>query len=64
MQESRGDGAVLAGRAVRSSVTETLERERQQLVQRLADVDEALGVLKANPDVQKVIDVVSKHTRF
>lgn len=56
--------AGLASRPVKPSVTEALERERKGLGERMAEIDEALAVLKQYPDVQKVIDTLSKHTRF
>lgn len=54
----------MAGMEIRKSVTESLEQEKESLLKRVGQIDEALAVLKAHPDVQKVIDVLSKHTRF
>ena len=49
---------------VRPTITENLERERKQILQRLGEIDEALSVLVRYPDVQKVLDVIAKTTRF
>jgi uncharacterized Fe-S cluster-containing protein len=55
-------GAV--GQARKMSVTEALETEKQQLEARLAEVNETLKIVREHPEIQKVIDAVSKHTRF
>ena len=54
----------MPSQAIKPSVTEALEREKRGLLERLLDIEEALMVLREHPDIQKVIDVVSKHTRF
>lgn len=57
-------GTELAVEMKKPSVTEALEMEKKQLQARLDEINEVLGVLAQYPDIQKVIDVVSKHTRF
>lgn len=56
--------AMSAGRIVKPGVTEALEQEKKALQERLADIEEALTVLREYPDIQKVIDTLAKHTRF
>lgn len=56
--------AGLASRQIKSTVTESLEREKKSLLERLDDIEKALAVLRAHPEVQVVIDTLSKHTRF
>jgi hypothetical protein len=63
-QSAMGMTTLSAGRMIKPSVTESLQREKTALLERLADIEEALAVLREYPDVQKVIDILSKHTRF
>ena len=56
--------AMAPSKAIRPSVTETLQREKANLLERLTEIEEALAVLTQYPDVQKVLDVIAKTTRF
>lgn len=57
-------GEMMAGRQIKPTVTESLEREKKSLLERLADIEEALAALRAHPEIQSVIDILSKHTRY
>ena len=46
------------------TVTERLEHEKRALEERLAEVNEALEVLRGDPKIQRVIDVVTKTVRY
>lgn len=48
----------------RASMTERLAEERQQLIDRLAEIDNVLDLLKSNPAVQTCIDALTKLNRF
>ena len=54
----------MTGRIVKETMTERLTRERNQVKQRLDDLDKAIGLLEKNPTVQEVIDVLSSITHF
>mgnify|MGYP001617728179 CR=1 FL=1 len=45
---------------VTPTMTERLKRERANLASRLAEVDAALAVVESNPQVQQVIDALTK----
>ena len=42
------------------TMTERLQRERQTLKTRLAQVEEALAAIESNPQVQQVVDALTK----
>lgn len=42
------------------TVTMSIERERDKLVDRLAEINAVLEKLKARPDVQEVLDALSQ----
>jgi hypothetical protein len=44
----------------RSTVTETLERKRLNLQKKLDRVDAALAALKANPEIEKVMNLIQQ----
>ena len=48
----------------RPSLTQRLTAERQDLAERLAEVDAALAALNAQPDIQKILDLVQKVARY
>ena len=54
----------IAGCEAKETMTGKLQRERENLLKRLKQLDEALDLLHQNPDIQKVIDVLSKITHF
>ena len=41
-------------------MTERLQREREQLRSKLAEVEAALSTIEAHPEVQQVIDALAK----
>ena len=53
-----------SGRLVKETMTERLARERNQVQQRLDDLNKAIALLEKNPTVQEVIDVLSSITHF
>mgnify|MGYP001259591701 CR=1 FL=1 len=42
------------------TLTERLQQDRTRLAQRLTDLDEAIGALKENPQLQKACDAISR----
>lgn len=48
----------------RPSLTERLTNERAELATRLEEIDAALNALKAQPEIQKILDLVQKVARF
>jgi hypothetical protein len=48
----------------RPTLTERLQQERDGLAARLNEVDAALAALRANPQVQAVLDLVQKVSRL
>ncbi len=46
------------------SVTEGLEMKRDRLLSQLAEVQEALDALQANPEIERVLNLVNKAGRF
>src|SRR6266571_3437591 len=49
------------GQPAKLSLTENLTRERARLQVRMAEIDEVLAALRANPQVEQVIDLIFKH---
>jgi len=47
-----------------TSTTERLKGEKERLEQRLEAVNEAIGALEANPEIQNAIDAISKLGHF
>lgn len=47
----------------RTTLTERLENEKSQLEHRLAEVNEALVVLKSDPKIQAIFDILQKMAR-
>lgn len=47
----------------RPTMTQQLEREKEQLESRLGDINRALDALKAHPDVQMALDAIAKVIR-
>lgn len=47
----------------RETLTERLENERSHLESRLAEVNEALAVLKSDPKIQAVFDILQRVAR-
>ena len=45
------------------TVTERLADKRQRLAQQLAETDEALAALKANPEIERVLNLVQRASR-
>ena len=43
-----------------STMTETLEQKRGRLKMQLADVEAALAALKAHPEVEAILNLISK----
>jgi len=43
---------------IQISTTERLQNEEVQLKKRLADVEEALKILKANPDIERLLTII------
>ena len=52
-------GASLGG-VIEPTVTGRLEAQRDNLKEHLARVEEAIAALKANPEVERVINLVSR----
>lgn len=48
----------------RVSMTEGLESRKARLQDQLAEIDAALAALKANPEVEKVLNLVSKAAQY
>jgi hypothetical protein len=48
------------GQAVNASLPERLRAAREMLAKELQQVDEAIAALEANPDIEKVIHLVTK----
>ena len=44
----------------RVTLTQRLEGQKAELEARLSKINEALNALKANPELQKLFDIVSK----
>ena len=44
------------------TITERLKRQQQELRARLAQIDEAVALIESNPQMQRVIDAISKLT--
>ena len=57
-------GQELACATKRLSVSENLQREKENLESRLKEINEVLKVLEQYPDMTRVIDIVSKFNRF
>ncbi len=62
--EPRMASAALGILPKRPSVLERLMHERNQITERLEQVNDAIGALEANPEVSRVIEIVSKVTGF
>lgn len=54
MQECRTPGGYS------STLTERLERQKENLEKNLGEVNKALDILKENPKMQTLLDIVSK----
>jgi len=48
------------GRITKMSLTERLESERTGLTERIARLDEAITALKSNPDVERLINIITR----
>ena len=48
----------------RPTLTERLTQERQGLAARLAELDAAIAALQSNPEIQRILDLVQKVTRY
>ena len=46
------------------TITEQLKQEKVVLEERLAKVNEALTALQANPEVEKILNLISKVNRY
>ena len=46
------------------TITERLEQEKAVLESRVAEINEALSVLRDQPQIQRVIDIVTKVARY
>lgn len=46
--------------ATRPSLTERLKQQRKDLAQKVAELDSAIAAIEANPNVQEVLDALSK----
>jgi len=61
-------GLVAAGQCetqlMPTSTTDRLNSEKERLEQRLEAVNEAIAALQANPEIQNVIDAISKLGHF
>ena len=55
-------GAMLSPRSL--TITERLEQEKAVLEKRLEDLNEALTVLRETPQIQRVIDIVTRVARY
>ena len=49
--------------ARRETLTERLENEKSRLESRLAEVSEALNMLKSDPKIQAIFDILQKVAR-
>lgn len=49
---------------IQPTLTERIKRERDEVATHLADLDAALQVLDANPQVKTVLDLVQKVARY
>jgi hypothetical protein len=47
----------------RTTLTERLENEKSHLEHRLTEVNEALSVLKSDPKIQAIFDILQKVAR-
>jgi len=47
-----------------STITERLQEQKQKLESELKKVDNALSLIIANPEYQKIIDAISKVTIY
>ena len=63
LSESSGEGAMEA-KVRRATVTERLNQERVTLIERLGQVEEALQALAENPQLERVLNLVSKVSRY
>lgn len=55
-----GGGAKALGRIHRPTITQQLEERKKGLLFELKRLNDALDALKANPEVEKVMNLVSK----
>ena len=63
LAKSLGEGAMEATPR-RATVTERLNQERLSLIDRLSQVEEALQALAENPQLERVLNLVSKVSRY
>ena len=61
-QPEQPAGAMLVPRSL--TITERLEQEKAVLELRLVEINEALSVLRDQPQIQRVIDVVTRVARY
>ena len=61
---ARAGSADCEAQLMPTSTTDRLKGEKERLEQRLAAVDEAIGALEANPEIQNAIDAISKLGHF
>lgn len=59
-EASSPPGQSLTSLNVTPTMTERLQREREQLRSKLAEVEAALSTIEAHPEVQQVIDALAK----
>ena len=48
----------------RPTLTERLKQERQAHADKLTELDSAIAALEANPEVQRILDLVQKVARY
>ena len=61
VRENQIGGAVIGFAAARpASLTERLRSEKQQLEQRLKEINNVLNSLEKNPETQSVLDAVAR----
>ena len=61
-EQMMGIGASQLSRPMRRSLTERLGDERTGLTARIAEIDQVLEALAKHPEVESLINLVSKYT--
>ncbi len=64
MDRSYNDTGEKLASIIQPTVTENLEQQRDVLLSRLQEIDAALDALKGNPEIERVINPVSKVQRI
>ena len=62
-QMSPSAGAEVSKELREPNVTDGLQFRRERLAQELATVDEAIAALKANPEIERVLNLVQRASK-